>query len=1436
MELDDGWNPDPLPNGNPRNQSPPRLKRQAARHSRGQSQYYNSPQSSRPHETDRNAGMNYYDDISDEDSSTNEYPVVFRQPQINQKRVGDPAQVAPERRKRHQSEHPSSSGRGRTTNTEAMSNHNQVILQTRNKSMARSEIKYQATEDEIFNGYQAAGNAIPVSRKSVARSLSRARDPSQDQGHMAMENYNEEFSRKPSFIVSQSNAQANMRMKEGPVYNSVPNFSHGPSIQGRQASSRTNHEQLATPERQRSDFSRAQSAAPSVMSSTRSQRQRQNLQLGPPLWPNHDSAIQKPPTIRRLQGDVEKPSPRNSASHTPRNQSARRSVGPNGTQLLASQSKTYDYGSIDDNDVNDTPLEYELQRRSNSQVQLDNRPMDFINALPRHSAFQSRNSQTTNQSYQTPPINSNRSTTSGVIDLVTPESGASARASMPYVPPNWTPRTRPPTTTGRIKVSTPLKHSMQDIPSANGVQQPVEDIRQRQAAEKIVRQELNAEREALQKDLFGEVVSETEEEKREREEAKRLEAQRVREEKDKQLAIEAEAKRRKAEVKAQKEREKKAAEQLEKEKEAAARKAKRDAERHHQSLREEQAAAERRKAANDLLQQKKERETALLKAIDEQKQIAEKERKEQAAKIDQMSRSVQQLTAQIKAQTIAGLKPARKSTADSGTTKTAEAPAPPSTLPTNMEIDDEDSLFLPETENVTATNSTDQQISKETQCKKNSSDNSLNTAQVVVQCRAPASAAEIFANTIPNHGGEKVPEDREAEREAIRKKRADERAAAQRKRATSVPVEPSPKPPSRTRATSKAPSKAPPKKNAAHSTTKSPGNSVFGTKLKPLHGPDYSVQQQMEKSKTIAEEPHAKPPALQPRPPPLPLPPLPPPPPTSATTTSKKPETRLISQAERDEIESNRERIQAEAKARKDVLNKQRADAKKEELEQKRTVEYRKKKEKQLREEACRNGKELSDLELETTLKKLMEKREGVKKRRNQRRTEEKAPSSEGGQQQPIPNPSLPNDFSMTSAQVSSSDTASDSNHMDEDDDPETRARKEHEAKTAVSLKELAQSRASQRGQVSPVEKMGPLFSDDSEESEEDPDDDETMEAMMAHARKNNAAKAAEKVNEVQPEAQTEEELALERDLEAALEGELTIEGEPESEPAPLNPDDYDAQIVEPMPDMTSSFQGSSTQEQSNTVGNLSTQLTKPSERNQPAPAKPQSPASYAMVNVYMVMTQLTFHGHEDEEALKKKFCDLDKANKYAQTLVNEHRAKKFMQQEIVEKWDKDYKYSCQITHDKDKKTKVFVKAVPMDPKEIDKYDPRDVRPRFANKYYTVRFEKIVEQLDPETQEVRMTTRTVGFADASKLYTVLEMANHAAAEYLLNEIKPKQEVEEYRTLYEEQLLPPVRTLRDTCIKSDEMFGCEVEGDSCTWADFKSLDVSVEMSITEGPIN
>ncbi|KAF7887158.1 uncharacterized protein EAF02_003805 [Botrytis sinoallii] len=1215
MELDDTWDPDPLPSCSSRNQSQPRFKKEKAHHSQEQPepqpQYYQ--QSKTPNSQHR-----------DDESSSDEHPVVLQQPQTNHKRVISPAQPAQDRRKRHQSEHPSRIERGRTTNVEeVVYDHISAISRSRNKSVARNDARYKVRTNHVFEGYQNVENSVAVSKQSTARSRSRARDLYEDQGYAIMENYNQQFDRQQGVFSPQNNAQTKRRMKEEP---NLPG-------RGRKETSRVNKESVGTPkQRQRHGQSRAQSLAPRISNdnsdiqylgtgngtySVRAQRQEKENQLRSPLWSSHDFAVPKPSSANRLQGRIDKPNSMKPPPHTPKNQSGRvRSVASDSIQKNSSQARTIDYGPIDDDDVYETPLENDLRRRSKSHS----------------SVFRRKNLEVAEQVHQIPSSDSNRSNNSGVtIDLVTPESTLCARSSMPFIPQHWTPTRR-----GPIRVSAPVKLSDQDElgaqseqqpgqnthqhqaieSSPNKGEQPEENVRQQQAAKKIIRQELNANKKALQEELFEKLLAKL---WKKRESMRKLNVWRLRDcEKRKRSKISLMPRGSERRMK------------QESRKRARGKRLSRPRRRKE----EQQNADERRKAANKLLQEKREKDLAVAKAAEEKAQAAERKGKKMMLSLSKLKRQLEKLEAQVKAKSIADLSlrevydftpstsmevdnegslptPQTQITPVDDASNTEKTSPPQATLPTNTEVEDEDSLFVSDNRKAVVETTPEQQISSGLQSTTGSFSSDSTIVQSLEHDRPPASMTEIFAKTILNPSGDKTLEDRDAEQQ-------NESAAGKQKRAKSIPAEPNPE-----TVAHKAATQATPKtRNAFDFASRARGN------------------------------------------------------------------------------EANRQRVQAAAQARKENSNRARLEEKKAASAKKITVEYRKKKEKELIEEARKEGRIIGDSELEARLNKLMEKRE----------------------------------------------------------------------------REMQRKR-------NPSEELEPLFdSDESEESEEDPIDDETLEMIMQHNRKNNALAEA-----------TKAEIAFEKEMRDHLEKDPDVEEESQKQTATLNPDEHNAQIVPPMPNMTRYFEGQSAPRSSSGLETQSTLLSAPSQMARTLSAKSQEP-----------------------------------------TLVNEYRTKMFRQQEILEKWNSDRTYHGQVIHDEEKITKVFVTFKPMKTEDIDRYDPTLLRPMFANKYYTIRFEKVVEEIDPETQKVCMTYHTAGFADSSKLYTVLEMANHAAAEYLAKEVKPKEE--EYHTMYMEELLPQLRTHRDSCNETGSVFYCSLEDDSAPWADFKSFEVNVELSSTEGPIN
>jgi hypothetical protein len=207
---------------------------------------------------------------------------------------------------------------------------------------------------------------------------------------------------------------------------------------------------------------------------------------------------------------------------------------------------------------------------------------------------------------------------------------------------------------------------------------PVQD-RQRRAAEIIIRKELDG----LDHVIFGEVIGDSAEEKEKKAALDRAEAQRKREEREKERLIKEEME--KAAELEKKRLQKEAAENArrEKEQEEERKRLKREAERKKQEEIEESIKEEKRKKAQDQIEASRQKEIAEREEREREKQkmtLIQAEAKELAE-----IQSRKELT-KIQA---ASLKPA--------TMFPSQNKKPADTLQKTVEDEDEDSLFIPET-------------------------------------------------------------------------------------------------------------------------------------------------------------------------------------------------------------------------------------------------------------------------------------------------------------------------------------------------------------------------------------------------------------------------------------------------------------------------------------------------------------------------------------------------------------------------------------------------------------------------------------------------------------------------------------------------------------------------------------------------------------------
>jgi len=232
-----------------------------------------------------------------------------------------------------------------------------------------------------------------------------------------------------------------------------------------------------------------------------------------------------------------------------------------------------------------------------------------------------------------------------------------------------------------IKKSVPMKDrlaSMKKRATPRPQTDPVQD-RQRRAAEIIIRKELDG----LDHIIFGEVIGDSSEEKEKKAALDRAEAQRKREEREKERLIKEEMG--KAAELEKKRLQKEAAENArrEKEQEEERKRLKREAERKKQEEIEESIKEEKRKKAQDQIEASR------------QKEIAEREEREREKQKMTLIHAEARELAEI--QSRRDLAKMQASSLKPATMFPSQNKKPADTLQKTVEDEDEDSLFIPET-------------------------------------------------------------------------------------------------------------------------------------------------------------------------------------------------------------------------------------------------------------------------------------------------------------------------------------------------------------------------------------------------------------------------------------------------------------------------------------------------------------------------------------------------------------------------------------------------------------------------------------------------------------------------------------------------------------------------------------------------------------------
>ncbi|KAM3068030.1 hypothetical protein ACMFMG_011078 [Clarireedia jacksonii] len=1157
----------------------------------------------------------------------------------------------------------------------------------------------------------------------------------------------------------------------------------------------------------------------------------EKIQLEQPLWPNRATSDSSPPGLhdlpqvkRRILVEHGANSYKNAGLTKPNTKSPRGESTAPITSRSRPIAQTPQQIDLSDDDV-DSTWEASYRKSRKSQLKVVSSPYHIAEVLPTKSAFARKKSAKNN--FDAP---SSRSRDSINIDLDTPEIEKGNKPRRQFFPSNnWIPR-------GRIfdrSELTTLKSISQAGISNNDTSQLNRDIqRQKQAAELIVTKEFEVQFEEAQQAIFGEVLPETEKDKQNREQAQRIEKQKARELEEKKRVAEEELKKKRENERAARMLEKKAAEKLDKERREIERKARLAKERERQAQVELDLAKKRRE--DEELRKQKAAVALKEKEEREKKQAAEKRKEEE---ILRLKLEVQQRDKLLAAQSAQSLVPAKLHRAKNVQPLKAAAAAPSLNVP-----NDSDELFVsdvqgePRASPHAMPSSTfsdlddlfgeaddadeDEYSFPDAPAAEASEDACINVPEnegtnlpkkpqkddrLISNAQGPPSAAEALLR--PNDRPQK---DMEAEREANRSENIQEPAAQfqlAREKPASVATDPKfriemgPNNPSSKPEKRSAPMKATVK--ATQNSGDNPMASIFGTKLVPLHPVESQLHLNISPQNYCLGQgtvPMTSGSLLNPvfqR----------------STDMIKKPETVLISTTQAIELEERRARIEAEAQANKNFSKSKRDEASRKQRYLKNTAALRKKHEALFKEKAVKEGKSLTAKELQDEVDKFIAKRD----RENERRWKQRRGIE--------PTSTLITRNISSPAQESQSPSVATPLSQIEEESPEAIARKEREAEATALLESMQKesvysNRFSQTASRHGLQRvvLDCESDSDSDGSEEDPDDDEVLADMRAQLS------AKQSTCNDTPE--------LSWNLDGGNLGEKSS-GKKSFVPL-LRSDDSSAHTSQSLLDGISSSGDTVMQESVNDIGFPAPQFQIPYH---PTPQiRASDPPEYKMVNVFNVMWQELIKDYGDIPKVLKSFPNVEEANEYAQSLVNRHRNQKEGRIAISEKWDPDSeKYSADIAHNKSKTTKYYIMTKSLRPEDIENYDPTKIKPKVANKLWIIKYTTIAKENDPLTNTTKE-TKTVTLP-LKKVYTVLNMANHDACEYFLEQVKPKAEQDESDHVeYEEQTVPLARSGRDMFNDESDPFDIEADTSCSSWIGYDWIQVEVEQLETTGPIN
>ncbi|KAL5322371.1 hypothetical protein ACEPPN_010344 [Leptodophora sp. 'Broadleaf-Isolate-01'] len=481
----------------------------------------------------------------------------------------------------------------------------------------------------------------------------------------------------------------------------------------------------------------------------------------------------------------------------------------------------------------------------------------------------------------------------------------------------------------------------------------------------------------------------------------------------------------------------------------------------------------------------------------------------------------------------------------------------------------------------------------------------------------------------------------------------------------------------------------------------------------------------------------------------------------------------LISDLEREELEKSQRRRARETR--------QKTEEQKQEARNKRTEKAKEKKIEQIREEAEKNGTEISEEELNAQVEAFMEKRaQDLQKRAETIARKEQDPGHDFGR-----NPLIPE--KLTPAQQLLRDTENEDGLSAEDLQLRQKRRDDLAAKVASGkIRNSAFDKASAR-------KTTAQFTD-SEESEEDPDPEPEVESEV-----------------IQQQQSTEDD-----------EEESAEDSSSESE------SDDDTGFMSPMPKMSVSFTARAAEADQEAhrkrVESLNNQIRLlgggPSQR---------------MVTLYQVWKlEITRKAHEEDEMhqqMVKQFATLAEANAFASDIVqNKFRT---CQYHKLEESYKDGKYRAAVLHDALHESQISIVDMPVGPSELSPEFVASIPNRIPEKFWDVMQYTSQRIVDEETGEASVHH---GIPKRHDQFSAREMANHEACEDLIKLFKPAGANIDDITYYQ-QISERVREVRNQANANGDCFQVEVERDQIPdWMKLDNIKMMVECVEIQGPLN